>query len=108
MSKNIKIRIYETITLPVVLYGCETWSLTLREERRLENRVLRRIFGPKRDEVMGGWRKLHNEEIHNLYSSPSIIRMIKSRWMSWAGHAARMEKRNAYTILCERQKKRNH
>jgi hypothetical protein len=70
--------------LPVVLYGCETWSLTLREERRLrvfENRVLRRIFGPKRDEVIGGWRKLRNEELHNLYCSPSIIRMIKSRRM---------------------------
>jgi hypothetical protein len=64
----------------VVLYGCETWSLTLREEHRLqllENRVLRRIFGPKRDEETGDWRKLHNEELHNLYSSPSIIRMIK-------------------------------
>jgi hypothetical protein len=64
---------------PVVLYGCETWSLTLREERRL--RVLRRIFGPKRDEEIGGWRKLHNEELHKLYSSPSIIRIIKSRRM---------------------------
>jgi hypothetical protein len=73
----------------VVLYGCETWSLTLREEHRLrvfENRVLRRIFGPKRDEVTGGWRKLHND----LYSSPNIIRMIKSRRMRWAGHVARM------------------
>jgi hypothetical protein len=68
-------------------------SLTLREERRLrvfENRVLRRIFGPKRDEVTGGWRELHNEELHNLYSSPSIIRIIKSRRMRWAGHVARM------------------
>jgi hypothetical protein len=87
----------------VVLYGCETWSLTLREEHRLrvfENRVLRRIFGPKRDEVTGGWRKLHTEELHNLYSSPSIIRMIMSRRMIWAGHVARMgEKRNAYRIL---------
>jgi hypothetical protein len=67
--KNIKIRIYKTTILPVVLYGCETWSLTLREEHRLrvfENRVLRRIFGPKRDEVTGYWRKLHNEELHNL------------------------------------------
>jgi hypothetical protein len=65
-----------------------------------ENRVLRRLFGPKRDEVTGGWRKLHNEELHDLYSSPSIIRIIKSRWMGWAGHAARMrEKRNAYKIL---------
>jgi hypothetical protein len=76
---NVKIRIYETIILPVVLYGCETWSLTLREKHGL--RVLRRIFGPKRDEVTGGWRKLHNEELHNLYSSPSIIRMFKSRRM---------------------------
>jgi hypothetical protein len=86
----------------VVLYGCETWSLTLREEDRLrvfENRVLR-IFGPKRDEVTGGWRKLHDEELHNLYSSPSIIRMIKSRGMRWAGHVALMgETRNAYRIL---------
>jgi hypothetical protein len=64
----------KTIILPVVLYECETWSLTLREEHKL--RVLRRIFGPKREEVTGGWRKLHNEDLHNLYSSPSIIRMI--------------------------------
>jgi hypothetical protein len=87
----------------VVLYGCETWSLTLKEEYRLrvfENRVLRRIFGPKRDEVTGGWRKLHNEDLHNLYPSPSIIRVIKSRRMRWAGHAARMgERRDAYRIL---------
>jgi hypothetical protein len=75
----------------VVLYGCETWSLTAREEHKLrvfENRVLRRIFGLKRDGVTGGWRKLHNEEIHNLYSLPSIIRIIKSRRMRWAGHVA--------------------
>jgi hypothetical protein len=86
--------------VPVVLYGCETWSLTLREEHRLrvyENRVLRRIFGPKRDEVIGGWRKLDNEELHNLYCSPSIIRIIKSRM----GGACSMSgmKRNAYRIL---------
>jgi hypothetical protein len=84
--------IYKTITLPVVLYGCETWSLTLREEHRVrmfENRELRRIFGPKRDEVTGEWRKLHNEELHNLNSSPNIIRMIKSSRMRWAGHVAR-------------------
>jgi hypothetical protein len=77
---NVKTRIYITIILPVVLYGCETWSLPLREEHRLrvfEKRVLRRIFGPKRDEVIGGWRKLHNEELLNLYCSPSIIRMMK-------------------------------
>jgi hypothetical protein len=87
----------------VVLYGCETLSLTLREEHRLrvfENRVLRRIFGPKRDEVTGGWRKLHNEELHGLYSSPSIIRVIKARRMRWAGHVAHMgEMRGAYNIL---------
>jgi hypothetical protein len=76
----VKVKIYKTIILPVVLYGCETWSLTLREEHKLrvfENRVLRRIFGPKRDEVMGEWRKLHNEELHNLYSSPEIIRQVE-------------------------------
>jgi hypothetical protein len=82
--------------------GCETWSLTLREVRRLRafaNRVLRRIFGPKRDEVTGGWRKLHNEELHNLYSSPSIVRIIKSRRMRWAGHVVLIgEKRNACRI----------
>jgi hypothetical protein len=87
----------------VVLYGWETWSLTLREKHRLrvfENRVLRRIFAPKRDEVTGGCRKLHNEEPYNLYSSPSIIRMDKSRRMRFAWHVARMgEKRNAYRIL---------
>jgi hypothetical protein len=97
LSKNVKVRIYRTIILPVVLYGCETWSLTVREEHKLrvfEYRVLR-IFGPKRDRVTGGWRKLHNEELHNLYSSPNIIRSIKSRRMRWAGHVARMgEKRN--------------
>jgi hypothetical protein len=75
----------------VVLYGYETWSLTLREEHRLrvfENRVLRRIFGPKRDEVTGDWRKLHNKELHSLYYSPNTIRMIKSRRIRWAGHVA--------------------
>jgi hypothetical protein len=86
-------RIIQTIILLVVLYGCEAWSLTLREEHRLrvsENRVLRRIFGRKRDEVTGDWRKPHNEVLYNLYSSPNIIRMIKSRRMRWAGHVARM------------------
>jgi hypothetical protein len=96
-------KIYKTIILPVVLYGCGTLSLTLTEEHRLrvfENRVLRRIFGPKRDEVTGGWRKLHNEELHILYSSPSIVRVIKARGMRWAWHVARMgEARGAYNIL---------
>jgi hypothetical protein len=81
LSRNVKVQIYKTIILPAVLHGCETWSVILREERRLgvfENRVVRRIFGPKRDDVMGEWRKLHNEELHNLYSSPTIIRQIKS------------------------------
>jgi hypothetical protein len=103
LSKNLKIRIYKTITLPLVLYGCKTWSLTLRKEHRLkvfENRVLRRIFGPKRDKVTGEWRKLHNEELRDSYSSPRIIRMIKSRGMRWAGHVARTgEKRSAYRLL---------
>jgi hypothetical protein len=92
----------KTIILPVVLYGCETWSLTLREEHRLrvfEDRVLRRIFGLKRDEVTGGWRKLHNEELHGFYSSPSIVRVIKAGRMRWAGHVARMgQMRGAYNI----------
>jgi hypothetical protein len=84
-------KIYKTVILPVVLYGCETWSLTLREEHGLrvfENRVLRRIFGPKREED-GSWRKLRNDELHNLYSSPNIVRVSKSRMMRWAGHLAR-------------------
>jgi len=103
LSKNLKIKIYRTIILPVVLYGCETWSLTLREEHRLrvfENRVLRRIFGPKRNEVTGKWRKLHNEELNNLYCSPNIVRVIKSRRMRWAGHVARMgEGTGVYRVL---------
>ena len=81
LYKNLNIKTYRTIILPVVLYGCETWLLTLREECRLrvfENRVLRRIFGPKRDEVTREWRKLHNEELNDLYSSPSIVWVIKS------------------------------
>jgi hypothetical protein len=101
--KDVNVRIHKTIILYVVLYGCETWSLTVREEHKLrafENRVLRRIFGPKGDEVIGGWRKLHNEELHDLYSSLSIIRIIRLRRMRWAGHVTRMgEKRNVYRLL---------
>ena len=100
LSKTLKITIYRTINLPVVLYGCETWSLTFKEEHRLrvfENRVLRRIFVPKRDEVTGEWRKLHNGELNDLYSSPSIVREIKSRRMRWAGHVARMGRGEAFT-----------
>jgi hypothetical protein len=96
----------------MILYGCETWSLTLKEELRLrvfENRVLRRIFGPKGDEVTGGWRKLHNEEVQNLYSSPSIIRMIKSRRMRWAGHVALIEEKGMHVgYWWESQKKSGH
>ena len=98
--KKIKCKICRTIILPVVLYGCETWSLTLNEERRLrvfENRVLRRIFGLKRDEVTGEWGKLHNEELNDLYSLPNIVRVKKSRRMRWAGQVARMgERRGVY------------
>ena len=89
--------------MPVGLYGCETWSLTLKEDRRLrvlENRVLRRIFGPKRDEVTREWRKLHDEELNDLYSQPNIILVIKWRRMRWAGHVARMgERRGVYRSL---------
>ncbi|KAJ4437888.1 hypothetical protein ANN_13827 [Periplaneta americana] len=93
LSKNLKVRIYHTVILPVVLYGCETLTLTLREEHRLrvfENKVLRKIFGAKRDEVTGEWRKLHNTELHALYSSADIIRNIKSRRLRWAGHVAQV------------------
>jgi hypothetical protein len=111
LSKNIQIRIYKTIIFPVILYGCETWYLTLREEYRLrvfEKRALRRIFGPKRDEVTGGWRKLHNE-LRNLYSSPSVIRMLKSRRMRWAGHVAQIGQRKMHIgHWWESQKERDH
>jgi len=110
LSKNLNIKIYSTIILPIVLYGCEIWSLTWREERRLrmfESRVLRRIFGPKRDEVTGEWRKLHNEELNDLYSSPNIFRVIKSRdgrgmWCEWW-------RGEAYTWFCwEKLKEGDH
>ncbi|KAJ4442302.1 hypothetical protein ANN_12170 [Periplaneta americana] len=106
LSKNLKVRIHKTVMLPVVLYGCETWTLTLREEHRLrifENKLLRKVIGAKRDEVTGEWRKLHNAELHALYSSPDIIRNIKSRRFRRAGHVARMgESRNAYSVLVGR------
>jgi hypothetical protein len=112
LSRNVKVKIYKTVIQPVVLYGCETWSLTLKEENRLrmfDNRVQRRIFEPTRDEVTGEWRKLHNEELHILYSSPNIIRHIKSIRMRWTGYVACMGKeRNVYRVLWESQKERDH
>jgi hypothetical protein len=112
LSKNVKVRIYKIIILPVVLHGCETWSLTVREEHKLrvcENRILNRIFGPKMDGVTGRWRKVHNEELHILNSSPIIIKIIKSRRMSWAGHVARMgEKRNVYRLLVGKPEEKDH
>jgi hypothetical protein len=103
LSRNLTVRIYKTIILPVILYRCETWSLTFREEHRLrvfENRVLRKIFGPKRDEVTGEWRKLQNGKLHILYSSPNILMQIKSSRMRWVGPVACMERRrNIYRVL---------
>jgi len=103
LSKNLKIKIYRTVILSVVLYGCKTWSLTLQEERKLwvfENRVLRRTFVRRREEVTGEWRRLRNKELNDLYSSPNIVRVIKSRRMGWARHVARMgEERGVYRVL---------
>jgi hypothetical protein len=99
-AKNTKIKIYRTIILAVVLYGCETWSLILREERRLrvfENRVLRKIFRPRRDEVTGEWRKLRNEGLNDLYSLPKIVRRMKSSRIRWAWYVARMGRVEVYT-----------
>jgi hypothetical protein len=105
LSRNLKVKIYKTIILPAVLCGCETWSVTLRGEHRLsvfENRVLWGLFGHKRDEVTGECRKLHNGELHNMYSPTNIIRQINSRIMRRAGHVARMgEERNVYRVLVE-------
>jgi len=97
------VKIYRTLILPFVFYGCDTWSLALWEERKLrvfENMVLRRIFGLRRDEVTGEWRRLHYAELNDLYCSPNIVWVIKSRRMRWAGHVARMgEERGVYRVL---------
>jgi hypothetical protein len=102
----LKIKVQRNAILPIVLYGCETWSLTWREERRLrafENRVLRRIFGIKRDEVTGEWRKLHNEELNDLYCSPNVVRVFKSRTVRWEGHVACVgERRGSSSVLVEK------
>ena len=107
----LRIKIHRTIILPVVLYGCENWSLTLHLERKLrvfENMVLRRIFGPRREEVTGEWRRLNNEELNDLYSSPNILRVIKPRRMRWAGHVARMdEERGVYRVLVVKPEGKN-
>jgi hypothetical protein len=99
-------KMYRNIILSVALYGCETWYLTLKEIRRLrlfDNRVLRRLFGSKRNEVTGEWRKLHKEEFNDLYSSTNIFRVIKSRRMRWAGHVARMwDSSGVYRVLVEK------
>jgi hypothetical protein len=112
LYRNVKVKIYKTIIMPVVLYGCETWSLTLREEHSLrvfENRALRRILVPQRDEVTGEWRKLHSEKLHNLYSSQDIIMHIKSRRMRWAGHVTRVgEERKVYKVLVVKPEGKNH
>ena len=106
LSKNLKIKVQRNAILPAVLYVYETWSLTWREERRqrvFEKRVLRRIFGPKKDEVTGEWRKVHNEELSDLYSSPNIVRVIKSKRVRWAGHVARVrERRDSSMVLVEK------
>jgi hypothetical protein len=110
LSKNLRIQTY--IILPVVQHGYETWSFTRREEQRLrvfENRVLRRTFGPKKNEVAGGWRRLHKEELHNLYASPNIIRVIGSRRVRWARHIARMGETKMHTVFrLESQRGRDH
>ena len=89
--------------MPVIVYGCESWSTTLANEHKLrvfENKVLRKIYGPKRDEITGEWRRLHNEELQGLYVSPDIIRIMKSQRLRWAGHVARMgEKQRLYSIV---------
>jgi reverse gyrase len=112
LSKNAKIRKCKILILPAVWYGCETWSVILREEHRLKvfhNGVLRKVLGLKRSEVTIAWRKVHNEELHNLYSSSSIIKMMKSRRMRWAGNIARMRRRGMHRgYWWDSHKERDH
>jgi len=112
LSKNLKVEIYRTIILPIVFYGCETWLFTLREGKKLrvfENMVLRRIFGPMRDEVTEEWRRLRNEKLNDLYSSPNIVRVIKSRIMRWAEHVAAMgEERGCVGSWWGKRRERDH
>jgi len=97
------LKIYKTVFLPVILYGCEIWSITLADEHKLrvlENKVLKKIYGPKQGDMAGEWRRLHNKELHGLYDSPDVVRIMKSRRLRWAGHVARMgEKRRLYSIV---------
>jgi hypothetical protein len=110
LSKNVKMKVYSTIISRVVLYGCEPWYLTLKGKHRMrlfKDKVLRGIFWPKGVEVIGGWKIVHNKKLHDLYSSPNIIRMITSRRMQWAGHVARiLTEINIYSVLLENQQKK--
>ena len=112
LSKKLKLYRHETIILSVVLYGSETWSLTLREEHKLrmfENKVLRKIFGAMRDKITGEWRKVQNAELHALYSLPNITRNLKLRRLRWAGHVACMEQsRNTYRVLGGKSEGKRH
>jgi len=112
LSKNIRFEIYRTIILPIILYGCKTLSLTLREVHRLRmfgNRVLRRIFGPKRDKKTEKWRRLHNYELYHLYASPNIVGVIRTRRMTWIGHIAFIvARRDAYRFLLRSIREREY
>jgi len=100
------LKIFRTVILPVILYGCESWSTTLADEHKLrvfENKILRKIYGPKRDEMTGEWRRLHNDELYGLYDSPNVVKIMKSRRLRWADHVSRMEKKGRlYSILVGR------